>query len=132
MPLTSKADDVTNDFITIGKWFTAGLGKNESIYYDLKTPTDIPYLGRLLTHRGWDLGTLDWGGARGREIVLKKEIRHYKEIQKERLLNDTEWHNFLEASNELGKIKAAIAQGSKRGFVWQWLGWDEEVYKRRF
>ena len=38
----------------------------------------------------------------------------------------------MNANTELGKIKAAIAQSSKGGFVWQWLGWDEEAYRRRF
>ena len=132
VPFIGKLDDIGNDLFTLGKWFTTGLSRTESLYYDMKTPQSIPYLGRLLTHRGWDLGTLDWGGARGREIVVKKEIEHYKEIQKERLLNDIEWDNYMKANTELGKIKAVIAQGSKGGFVWQWLGWDEEVYKRRF
>ena len=137
MPLLGKTDDVLNDLYTVGKWFTAGLGENESIYYDLKTPTDIPYAGRLLTHRGWDLGALDWGGAKGREQTIKREIRHYENIMdgnlafKGRELNPLEREKFDEAHRELGIITAAIAQGSKGGFVWQWLGWDEADYNER-
>ena len=137
LPIAGKADDVLNDHYTLIKWFTTGLSHNESIYYDMRTPQNIPYLGRMLTHRGWDLGALDWGGAKGRETVLKNEIRHYDNIikgnvfKKGRALYHHERELYGEAHRELGIIMAAISRGSKGGYVWQWLGLSEEEYNER-
>ena len=112
-PVAGIADDVLSDAYLVSKWFTVGLDRNESLWYDAKFPGRIPFVGRLIFHRG---------GMQGRERVLNRELKYYKELAKERgkkgqSLNPVERYNFNRAAKELGVITVAKAQGSKGGFL---------------
>jgi len=117
VPLFALADDVLSDAFTVGKWFTVGLNDNESLRYDLKLPSRIPFVGRLIFHRG---------GMMGRERVLNREKKYYKELSKERNLNKTESHNFGIVLDQLAKIELIKTQGIKGGYLYKALGIEEE------
>jgi hypothetical protein len=108
VPLFALADDLLSDAYTVGKWYTVGLDRNESLRYDLKLTSRIPFVGRLIFHRG---------GMQGRERVLNREKKYYKELNKKRPLNKTESLNFGVVLDQLAKIEYIKTQGSKGGFL---------------
>ena len=113
IPLIALGDDLISDAYTVGKWFTVGLDHNESLRYDIKLLSRFPFVGRFIFHRG---------GMQGRERVLNRELKYYKELAKERSkkgqsLNPVERFNFNRVAKELGVITVAKAQGSKGGFL---------------
>ena len=117
VPLFALADDFLSDAYTVGKWFTVGLNDNESLRYDIKLWSRIPFVGRLIFHRG---------GLQGRERVLNREKKYYTELNKERDLNKTESYDFGIVLDQLGKIELIKTQGSKGGYLYKALGIGEE------
>jgi hypothetical protein len=117
VPVAGIADDVISDAYTVGKWFTVGLDRNESLRYDIKFASRIPFVGRFIFHRG---------GMQGRERVLNREKKYYTELNKERDLNKTESYNFGIVLDQLAKIELIKTQGIKGGYLYKALGIEEE------
>jgi hypothetical protein len=121
VPLLSLLDNMANDAYYVGKWFTVGLDKNESLRYDVRMPSKIPFVGRAIFH-----GLYGHGGMLGREHVVNKEIRYYKELRKKRPLNTEESKNYGIYMSEKREIDAAKRDSSKGGYVKKWLGLGEK------
>ena len=88
--------------------------------YDLRSPAGIPFLGRGIYY-----GIFGYGGMLGRESIVNKEIKYYKELRKKRPLNPPESTNLGVYMAEKREIDAAKREGSKS--LWGELGLTDGV-----